>query len=43
MAEHPENFLDYADWMGIPITPYPVSLDRFKSLLAEQAEKLQGL
>lgn len=29
-------------WMGIPITPFPVSLDRFKMLLAEQAEKLHG-
>ena len=43
MAEHPEDFLDYSDWMGIPIIPYPVSLDRFKRLLTEQAEKLQGL
>ena len=40
MAEHPEDFLDYSDWMGIPIIPYPVTLDRFKTLLAEQAEKL---
>ena len=40
MAEHPEDFLDYSDWMGIPIIPCPVSLDRFKRLLAEQAEKL---
>ena len=42
MAEHPEDFLDYSDWMGIPIIPYPVSLDRFKMLLSEQAEKLHG-
>jgi hypothetical protein len=41
MAEDPEAFLDYSDWMGIPITPYPVKLDRFKSLLLEQAEQLQ--
>ncbi len=40
MAQHPESFLEYADWMGIPITPYPLTLDRFKSLLAEQAVKL---
>lgn len=40
MAEHPEDFLEYSDWMGIPIIPYPVSLDRFKILLAEQADKL---
>ena len=42
MAEHPEDFLDYSDWMGIPIIPYPVSLDRFKALLTEQAEKLHA-
>jgi hypothetical protein len=42
MAEKPEDFLEYSDWMGIPIQPYPVTLDRFKSLLAEQAEVLNG-
>ncbi|MBR9986915.1 MAG: DUF1638 domain-containing protein [Desulfosarcina sp.] len=42
MAEHPEDFLEYSDWMGIPIIPYPVTLDRFKMLLTEQAEKLHG-
>jgi len=42
MAEHPEDFLEYADWMGIPITPYPVSLDRFRALLTQQAEKLHA-
>ena len=41
-AEHPEEFLEYSDWMGIPIQPYPVTLDRFKTLLLEQANKLQG-
>ena len=40
MAEHPEDFLEYSDWMGIPLLFYPVSLDRLKSLLAEQAEQL---
>ena len=40
MAEKPEEFLEYCDWMGIPMQAYPVNLDRFKSLLAEQAEKL---
>jgi hypothetical protein len=40
MAEHPEDFLEYADWMGIPLTPYPVSLDRFKQLLVDEATKL---
>ena len=42
MAEKPEEFLEYSDWMGIPIQPYPVPLDRFKALLIEQAEALKG-
>ncbi len=41
MAEKPEEFLEYSDWMGIPIIPYTVTLDRFKDLLTEQAKKLQ--
>jgi hypothetical protein len=36
MADRPEDFLEYCDWMGIPMMGYPVSLDRFKDLLAEQ-------
>ena len=43
MAEHPEDYLEYADWMGIPITPHPVTLDRFKSLLLEKAAALLQL
>jgi hypothetical protein len=42
MAEHPEEFLEYSDWMGIPIQGYTVTLDRFKSLLLEQAKALGG-
>ncbi|MGD8365619.1 MAG: DUF1638 domain-containing protein [Desulfobacterales bacterium] len=42
MAEKPEEFLEYADWMGIPMTPYSVTLDRFKSLLADQARRLSS-
>ena len=41
MAEKPEAFLEYCDWMGIPMTPYPVSLDRFVALLEAAAGKLQ--
>jgi hypothetical protein len=41
MEEHPEEFLDYCDWMGIPMQYYPVTFDRFKSLLTEQAFKLR--
>ncbi len=40
MAEHPESFLEYCDWMGIPMQAVPVTLDRFKSLLTTAAEKL---
>ena len=42
MAEKQEEFLEYCDWMGIPMQPYPVSLDRFKSLLAAGAQELLG-
>ncbi|MEN8781709.1 MAG: DUF1638 domain-containing protein [Desulfobacterales bacterium] len=42
MTEKPEEFLEYADWMGIPMTPYPVTLDRFKSLLVDQARRLSS-
>jgi hypothetical protein len=31
-----EDILVYSDWMEIPIQPYEISLDRLKSLLAEQ-------
>jgi hypothetical protein len=37
MSERPEDLLEYSDWMGIPIQPYPITLDRFRSLLSEQA------
>ncbi|MFP4036406.1 MAG: DUF1638 domain-containing protein [Desulfobacteraceae bacterium] len=42
MNEHPEEFLEYSDWMGIPIQGYPVTLDRLKSLLADGARELSG-
>jgi hypothetical protein len=41
MEASPEAFLEYSDWMGIPIIPYPITLDRFKSLLTDAALKLQ--
>ena len=37
MADHPEEFLEYSDWMGIPIQPCSISLDRLKTLLLEEA------
>lgn len=42
MAAKPEDFLEYSDWMGIPIQPYPIALDRFKSLLLDAANELAG-
>jgi hypothetical protein len=41
MAERPEEFLEYSDWMGIPIQAYPVTLDRLKQLLLKQADFLR--
>ena len=38
LNEHPEEILDYSDWMGIPLQGVPVSLDRFKTLLTEALE-----
>ena len=43
MAEKPEEFLEYSDWMGIPIQPYAISLDRFKSLLLESVQYLSDV
>jgi hypothetical protein len=39
MAEKPEEFLEYCDWMGIPMQGYATSLARLKSLLIDQAKK----
>ena len=40
MTEDTEGFLEYCDWMGIPMQAYPVTLDRFKRLLSEGVENL---
>ncbi|MDY6822704.1 MAG: DUF1638 domain-containing protein [Thermodesulfobacteriota bacterium] len=40
MAENPEAFLDYCDWMGIPMQGADGTLDRFKGLLTDALEKL---
>ena len=39
-TEHPEEFLEYSDWMGLPITPYEITLQRFQSLLTEAKSRL---
>ena len=40
MEEDPEAFLEYCDWMGIPMQAYPITLDRFRGLLSEQVDVL---
>jgi len=40
MEEHPEELLEYSDWMGIPIRGHSVKLDRFKSLLVDALNRL---
>lgn len=42
MEEHPEEFLEYCDWMGIPMQAYPITLDRFKRLLTDALKTLKG-
>ena len=42
MEEHPEEFLEYCDWMGIPMQAYPITLNRFKRLLAEALTVLKN-
>ena len=38
MRNKPEEILEFSDWMGIPMTPYPVTLDRFLGLLSDEVE-----
>jgi len=42
MADKPEEFLEYSDWMGIPIQYYPAGLERLKSLLSEGVRELHA-
>lgn len=39
MENNPEKILEFSDWMGIPIEPYRITLDRLKILLLD---KVQG-
>jgi len=43
MEESPEEFLEYCDWMGIPMQAYPITLDRFKGLLNDQLKLLKNI
>jgi len=38
--EQPGKILEFSDWMRIPIEPYPVTLDRLKSILIQAKLKL---
>jgi hypothetical protein len=38
MRDKPEEILEFSDWMGIPMIPYPVTLDRFLGLLSDEVE-----
>jgi hypothetical protein len=42
MEESPEEFLDYCDWMGIPMMANPNTLDRFKKLLTDAIKDLEN-
>lgn len=36
LEKDPEKLLEFSDWMGIPIEPYAVSLDRLKNLILDE-------
>ena len=38
LENDPEKILDFSDWMGIPIEPYRISLERLKGLLLDQIQ-----
>jgi len=38
MRNKPEEILEFSDWMGIPLAPYPVTLGRFLGLLSDEVE-----
>ncbi len=39
--EHPEEILEFCDWMGIPIRTQEISLDRLKDLLMDTVQSEQ--
>lgn len=38
--EHPEQVLEFSDWMKIPIEPHPVTLERLKTILLQAKNKI---
>ncbi len=41
MQNSPEEILEFSDWMGIPMEPYPVSFDRLLGLLSAEVESVE--
>jgi hypothetical protein len=41
MQNNPEEILEFSDWMGIPMGPYPVTLDRLLGLISNEVESLK--
>jgi hypothetical protein len=41
MRDNPEEILEFSDWMGIPIEPYPVTLDRLLGLLSDEVKSVE--
>jgi len=40
MQNNPEAILEFSDWMGIPVAPHPVTLDRFLGLLSDEVKAI---
>jgi len=36
MENEPEKILEFSDWMGIPLEPYKITLNRLKNLLLDE-------
>lgn len=43
MQNKPEEILEFSDWMGIPMAPYPVTLDRLLGLLSDEVEPVREI
>jgi hypothetical protein len=41
MQNNPEEILKFSDWMGIPMEPCPVKLDRLLGLLSDEVEPVR--
>jgi hypothetical protein len=41
MRDNPEEILEFSDWMGIPLEPRPVNLDRLLGLLSDEIKPVK--